>query len=177
MTEKNLLNQEEEEVKYVDEDEAEEGEVIEVKKSNSTKSANSTVNGNVSKPLTKDEEVIINSAMDNNENLDAEKVKFSAVDMLVKFKNFISSDNFDQKVNDVSRKYNVDKCVVKNKFIKGFLGTVADVLNLTISITGDILVGAVRFINSIIKNIVNFASATLHKLVNLITLNCGTVVL
>ena len=103
--------------------------------------------------------------------------RISAVDMLVKFKNFISSNDFDKQAERVSKKYSITKSAIKNRFINGFLGTIADVLNLTVSITGDVIIGAINFINNIIKSIINFTTATLHKLINLLTLNCGTVVL
>lgn len=153
------INEDDTEVEFVDEEELEE-----------------EIKNPKSKPLTKKEEELINEVMDIEEER-SDDMKLSAVDMLVKFKNFIRSDNFDKQADKVSRKYNIKKAAVKNKFIRSFLGTMADILNLTVSITGDLILGAVHFINSIIRNIVNFASSTLHKIINLLTLNCGTVVL
>lgn len=173
----------EEEVKIVDVnfiDEDEEDEIPKAKKPKVNKKKRSEKKEEKipeEEELSEEEEELVDEAMGEVQDTKKEDVKLSAIDMLVKFKNFISSDDFDKKVEKVSRRYSISKSVVKNKFIRGFLGTIADVLNLTIAITGDIIVCAIKFINTIIKNIINFAASTLHKLINLLTLNCGTVVL
>ena len=154
------------EVSFMDEEEE-----VETVKENTAKTEKE-------KPLTKEEEEIVDKAIgEAEENKEKEDVKLSVVDMLVKFKNFIRSDDFDKKVSRVSKTYGIKKAVVKNKFIRGFLGTIADVLNLTVAIAGDIIVSAVKFVNNIIRNIVNFGAGILHKLINLLTLNCGTIIL
>lgn len=151
------------EVSFMDEEE--EAETVKEK----------TVKPEKEKPLTNEEEEIVDKAIGEIE--EKEDVKLSVVDMLVKFKNFIRSDDFDKKASRVSKAYGIKKAVVKNRFIRGFLGTIADVLNLTVAIAGDIIVSAVKFVNNIIRNIVNFGAGILHKLINLLTLNCGTVIL
>lgn len=134
-----------------------------------------------SEPLTKDEKVIVDKAMNLedkvNDKKDAELLnkKVSLVEILNNFKKRITDDKFEDKCIEAGKKYSVGGEVVKNKFIKHFLGTIADVLNLTISITGDIIIGAVRFINSIISSVVNFTAGTMHKLINLLTFNCGSI--
>lgn len=98
-----------------------------------------------------------------------------AKDLLGKFKSYISGSKLDDKCAEASKRTGVKKDIIKNAFIKNALSTVADALNLTISIAGDIITGGVKFIENIILNVVNFASGTLHKLITAVTLNCGTV--
>ena len=89
--------------------------------------------------------------------------------------NFIQGDDFDGKCQVKAKEYDLDSAIVKNAFIHNALGSIANVLNLTVHITGDILKGAVGFINLIIGNVVGFATSTLHKLITIVTLNCGSI--
>lgn len=98
-----------------------------------------------------------------------------AKDLLNKFKNYISGDKLDEKCEEAEKRTGVKKDIIKNAFVKNGLRTIADALNLTISIAGDVVIGAVKFIENIILNIVNFATGTLHKLITAVTLNCGSV--
>lgn len=97
-----------------------------------------------------------------------------AMSLLGKFKEYIGGDKFDKVCADASQRHGVDKSVVQNAFVKNALGTIANALNLTVSIAGDIIKGAVGFIDTIISTAVNFTTSTLHKLVKVLTLNCGT---
>jgi SepF-like predicted cell division protein (DUF552 family) len=97
-----------------------------------------------------------------------------AMSLLGKFKEYVGGDKFDKVCADASQRHGVDKSVVKNAFVKNALGTIANALNLTVSIAGDIIKGAVGFIDTIISTVVNFTTSTLHKLVKVLTLNCGT---
>lgn len=104
-----------------------------------------------------------------------EKEQFKAVDLLTKFKEYVSGEKFDKKCNTAGKKYGIDGKDIKNKFIKNSLRTIADILNLTVSIAGDIINGVTNFINIIISSITNYTSNALHKLINILTLNCGSV--
>jgi len=97
-----------------------------------------------------------------------------AMSLLGKFKEYIGGDKFDKVCADAADRNGVDKSVVQNAFVKNALGTIANALNLTVSIAGDIIKGAVGFIDTIISTAVNFTTSTLHKLVKVLTLNCGT---
>ena len=97
-----------------------------------------------------------------------------AKDLLNKFKNYISGDKLDEKCEEAEKRTGVKKDIIKNAFVKNSLRTIADALNLTISIAGDIIIGAVNFVENIIRNIVNFTTGTLHKVITAVTLNCGT---
>lgn len=98
-----------------------------------------------------------------------------ATDLLTKFKEYITSESFEAKCEKSAQKYGKDTSAVKSGFIKNSLGTIANVLNLTINITGNIVKSAVSFIEMAIISIVDFSASVLHKLVSLFTLNCGTV--
>lgn len=108
---------------------------------------------------------------------DEEKVKKEAqtktVDLLTKFKEYISGNKFNKKCEEAGDKYNLSSTSIKNLFVKNTLGTIADILNLTVSIVGDIILGVSNFINIIICNIATYTSKTLHKIINIITFHCG----
>lgn len=142
--------------------------------------------------LTDDEEEVVdnfikNSKVSESVNSNASQVKVTktsenestaemAIGVLDKFKKYITSEKFDKACESSAKKHGVKKNIVKNKMISGFLGTIADTLGLTISIAGDIILGAVGFISTIIEKIVEFAVDSLLKLVSVLTLNCGDVV-
>lgn len=101
------------------------------------------------------------------------KEQAETISLLTKFKEYISKDKFNEKCNDFGKRYNVEASSVKNLFIKNTLGTVADILNLTVSIIGDVILGVSNFINIVICNIATYTSNTLHKVINVLTLHCG----
>lgn len=101
------------------------------------------------------------------------KEQAETINLLTKFKEYISGDKFNKKCNDLGSKHNLNGSNVKNLFIKNTLGTVADILNLTVSIIGDVILGVSNFINIVICNIATYTSNTLHKVINVLTLHCG----
>lgn len=98
-----------------------------------------------------------------------------ASQLLNKFKSYISSDNFDEKCENKANELGLEKSVVKNAFLKNVLGTIADTLNLAVHVAGDVLSGTLKFITRLIETIVGYGTSTLHKIINLLTLNCGTI--
>lgn len=102
-----------------------------------------------------------------------EKIVKDTKDILEKFKEYITSNKFDKKCEIASEKYGVKKKIVKNKVISGFLGTIANVLGLTITIGGDIIISAINFIAYVINKIILFSIDSLKKIITLLTLNCG----
>ena len=98
-----------------------------------------------------------------------------AMSLLGKFKTYIGSDKFDNICADAADKHGVEEQAVKNAFIRNALGTIANILNLTVSIAGDIITSAVHFIDGIVNTVVDFSATTLRKLVKILTLNCGTI--
>ena len=131
--------------------------------------------------LTKEEAEKIDKMLsqneENNSSMEEETSDLAgeAKDLLNKFKNYISGDKLDEKCEEAEKRTGVKKDIIKNAFVKNGLRTIADALNLTISIAGDVVIGAVKFIENIIFNIVNFTTGTLHKLITAVTLNCGSV--
>lgn len=103
------------------------------------------------------------------------KLAGEAMSLLGKFKEYIGTDRFDEACQNAADRNGVDKAIIKNAFVKNALGTIANALNLTVHITGEIIKGAVSFIDTIIATVVNFSTSTLHKLVTVLTLNCGSV--
>lgn len=97
-----------------------------------------------------------------------------AKDLLGKFRDYISGEQLDEKCEEAEKRTGVKKDIIKNAFVKNGLRTIADALNLTISIAGDVVIGAVKFIETIIFSVVNFTTGTLHKLITAVTLNCGS---
>lgn len=91
------------------------------------------------------------------------------------FMSFIQGEDFEAKCEGKAQEYGVDSTIVKNAFVRNVLGSIANALNLTVHLTGDIIKGAVGFITTIIGNVVNFGVSTLHKLITIVTMNCGTI--
>lgn len=110
-----------------------------------------------------------------NEEVQEESLGDALKGVLGGFMNFIQGDDFNAKCEGKAQEYGVDSTIIKNAFIRNTLGTVANALNLTVHLTGDIVKGAVGFITTIIGNIVNFGVSTLHKLITIVTMNCGTI--
>lgn len=129
----------------------------------------------VTKPVDKKEaeRIVVTKKGPSVENLGHEEVQVEAIGLLEKFKDYVTSNKFNKKCETVAKKHGVKKDIVKNKVIAGFLGTVANVLGLSITLGGDILMSAVNFIGFIINKIIEFAVDNLKKLITLLTLNCG----
>lgn len=102
------------------------------------------------------------------------KAKKTTKETLEGFLKYIRSSNFETKVNNVSKQYNIPKKLVKNNFIAGILGKIADILHLTIAITAEIVKRAIEFISAIINKLVDFSYNVCIKITNLFTLNCGS---
>lgn len=101
------------------------------------------------------------------------EVKKTAKESLLGFLKYIRSKRFSNKCKEIAEKKNMDHKIVKNYFIASILGKIADILNLTITITAEILQYAVEFIVAVINRIVDFTYKVCTSLVNLLTLNCG----
>lgn len=102
-------------------------------------------------------------------------IVLEAESILNTFKGYITGAKFDKQCETAAKKHGVDKKIVKNKVVAGFLSTIANILGLTITIVGDVIMSAVNFIAFIINKILDFAVDNLLKLINLLTLNCGNV--
>lgn len=97
-----------------------------------------------------------------------------AAALLGGIKEYIQSKGFEDKCKESAQKVGVQKEIVKNAFIKNILGGIANALGLSITVTGNLIIGAVNFIETIITTIVNFATSSLLKVIQVVTLNCGT---
>lgn len=124
------------------------------------------------KDLSEAEDEKIEKILEKEEKSSKEE-QGKVVDLLTRFKEYISKDKFEKKCDDIGNKYNLNGSSVKNLFVKNTLGTIADILNLSVSIIGDIVLGVSNFINIIICNIATYTSKSLHKVINILTLNCG----
>lgn len=101
-------------------------------------------------------------------------VKASSI--LNKFREYISSRSFDDKCKEKAKAIGIkDYKVVKNAFISTMLNKVANFFNLTIQVTSDIVKFAIKFLAKMATTIVVFTQDVCHKIINLFTLNCGTV--
>lgn len=129
----------------------------------------------VVKPVSKNEaeRIVVSKKTAPVENLNHEDVQIQAVGLLEKFKSYVTSAKFDKKCETAAQKHGVKKDIVKNKVVAGFLGTVADVLGISITLIGDVLMSAVNFIAFIVNKVLEFAVDNLRKLITLLTLNCG----
>lgn len=101
-------------------------------------------------------------------------VRIKAVDLLNKFRSYMGSIKFDMECGKKAKKYGMRKDIVKNAMARKILGTTADCLHVTIEIVGDAFIFAAKFFSYIITNIARFCITSLHKLVTVFTLNCGT---
>lgn len=136
--------------------------------------AEETVSTVKEEKLTDEEVEIINESIGENKTEEF-SIGDTAQKILDGFKHFIQDEDFDAKCQSKGKEYGVDSEVIKNTFVKNALGSIANALNLSVHITGDIIKGAVGFIETIISNIVNFAVGTLHKVITMVTLNCGSI--
>ena len=103
-----------------------------------------------------------------------EKAQKSAKEMLQGFLIYIKSIRFSDKISEMSKKFKLPKNIVRNTFIKSILTKIADVLQLGIAITAEIIKYAVEFIGVVIVHIVDFTYNTCIALTNAITFNCGS---
>lgn len=103
-----------------------------------------------------------------------DKAKLETKSVLTNFLKYIKSVRFTNKIDEMSKKYDVPKKIIKNHFIAGILGKIADILHLTIAITAEIIKHVFEFIGAIINKIVDFAYEVCLKITNLLTLNCGS---
>lgn len=150
--------------------------VIEVIEENESGKKTSNAKKTNNEKLTQQEEDNIIKMISNHgeeKEPENESLTDTAKNILNKFKDYISSDEFDDKCQEKADKFNVDKAVIKNSFITNVLGTLARVLNLTINTVGNVIISAVQFIDMLITSAVKFTTSTLHKIINVITLNCG----
>lgn len=104
-----------------------------------------------------------------------EEVRKETKDILQGFLKYIRSIRFEKKIDNMSKTYQLDKKIVRNHFIKKILGKIADILHLAIAITAEIIKYVAEFISAIINKVVEFSYSVCTNLINLFTLNCGTV--
>ena len=78
-----------------------------------------------------------------------------------------------EKANEIGVK---NYKIVKNRYIAGILGRIANILGLVLDITAEVVIYAVEFLSRLIRSTVNLAASICHKIVNLFTLNCGATV-
>lgn len=102
------------------------------------------------------------------------KVKTETKNLLQKFLKYIKSERFVSNCKAKSSEFNVDYTIVKNAFIRGLLEKIANILNLAIAITAQLVMYVVEFISAIISKIVHFTVSACRGIINLLTLNCGT---
>lgn len=102
--------------------------------------------------------------------------KKSAESVLIKFRSYIKSLRFDLKCRQKAKEKGYDYKIFKRGIVKTMLQKIADIFGLTISVVGDVLTYAVEFLSNIICRIVNFTVSICHKIVTLLTFNCGSVV-
>ena len=103
-----------------------------------------------------------------------EEVENNATSVLQRFLEYIESLRFKLKCKKVSLKTGVNPDIIQNNFVKSVLGKIADVLVIVINITGNVIKCAASFIANVILNVTNFTCNVLLKIVNIVTLNCGT---
>lgn len=109
------------------------------------------------------------------ENHTGTKEKVGATGVLNKFKDYIQSRRFDENCKAKAKNIGIkDYKIIKNAYVAGFLGKIADVLNLTIRITADVILYAVEFLCKLVNVVLNFTTGVCNKIINLFTLNCGT---
>lgn len=93
---------------------------------------------------------------------------------LKNFKDYIHSVRFKAKCAKKSAQTGLRYTIVRNFYVKSILEKIADILGLTLSITGDMISYAVEFVGRIINCIVDFAISICKKIIRVFTLDCGT---
>lgn len=106
--------------------------------------------------------------------MEKEEAENNATSVLQRFLEYIESFRFKLKCKKVSLKTGVNPDIIQNNFVKSVLGKIADVLGIVINITGNVIKCAASFIANVILNVTNFTCNVLLKIVNIVTLNCGT---
>ena len=104
----------------------------------------------------------------------AKDIAGEATNLLNNLKDYITGNKFDDKCQKTEEKTGVKKEIIKNAFVKNILRAIADTLGLVITTGGNIILSAVAFIEKLIGSAVNFTQDVLLKLINVLTLNCGT---
>jgi hypothetical protein len=122
---------------------------------------------------TRNETVIVTKKEESSDAPINPDTALEAVSLLEKFKNYITGAKFDKQCESAAKKHGVNKSVVKNKVVRGFLGTIANTLDLGITIAGDVIMSAINFVAFIINKVLEFTVENLRKLVTVLTLNCG----
>lgn len=98
-----------------------------------------------------------------------------ASNVLEKFKDYIQSRRFDNQCKEKAKEIGVKNYkIVKNRYIAGVLGKIANILGLVLDITAEVMLYAVEFLSKLIRATINLASSICHKIINLFTLNCGS---
>ena len=106
-----------------------------------------------------------------------EALSNEAAGVLAKFKDYIQSKRFDNQCKEKANEIGVKNYkIVKNRYIAGILGRIANILGLVLDITAEVVIYAVEFLSRLIRSTVNLAASICHKIVNLFTLNCGATV-
>lgn len=103
-----------------------------------------------------------------------EEVVENATSVLNRFCEYIKSFKFKFKCKKISLKTGVSSDIIQNNFVKSVLGKIADVLGIVINFAGNVIKCATSFIANVITNVANFTCNVLLKIVNIITLNCGS---
>ena len=104
----------------------------------------------------------------------AKDIAGEATNLLNNLKDYITGNKFDDKCQKTEEKTGIKKEIIKNAFVKNILRAIADTLGLVITTGGNIILSAVAFIEKLIGSAVNFTQDVLLKLINVLTLNCGT---
>lgn len=98
-----------------------------------------------------------------------------AKDVLNGFLEYIKSKKFINKCKETGKKHNLDYKIVKNAFISGILGKIANTLGLVIDITLGVIEHVTEFICAIINRVCNLVASVCKSIVRVLTLNCGTI--
>lgn len=119
----------------------------------------------------KDEEIFEECFEESVKAQADQKEKKEAFDVLSKFKNYISSQKFQDKASELSGKYGIPKKKIIKNFLGSFLGMVSDICHVAIGFMQDALTVAINSIDYILKNMVNMSANMLRGLVRVCTLN------
>lgn len=104
----------------------------------------------------------------------AKDIAGEATNLLNNLKDYITGNKLDDKCQKAEEKTGIKKEIIKNAFVRNILRAIADTLGLVITTAGNIILGTVAFIEKLVGSVVNFTQDTLLKLINVLTLNCGT---
>lgn len=123
----------------------------------------------VEKIKDEDVEIVKEDSIEDKNKSDEETVMETINQVYSNFKEILNSDDFEEKLDSISKDKKVPKDKLKSGFIKNLGKSISKVLNLGLDFIGTTVKALFGFLDSVVKNIVDFGSSVIRKFIALIT--------